>query len=188
MNPVVTDAEAEEAVRTLLKYVGDDPSRPGLEDTPRRVRKMYKEIFSGLSESCPKPTVFPNEGDELVAIQDIPFNSMCEHHLVPFMGKVHVGYLPAEKRENGKVLGLSKFARVVHWVAARPQIQETMTSQIADRLMKITHAQGVIVVVKAEHMCMSLRGVKCPNVQTSTAAIRGEIDKFEFFQMLNLRT
>lgn len=182
----VTQQDAEEAVRTLLRYAGDDPAREGLLDTPARVARMYREVFSGLREDCPKATAFSTKYSDMQVIGDLSFISMCEHHLVPFVGAVHIGYLP-----NGKVLGLSKFGRVVDWVASRPQIQEEMTGQIADKLMELmTPApEGLIVVVAAEHMCMSLRGVKKPGHVTVTASIRpGElaIDKDEFMRLIDM--
>lgn len=161
----------EQAVRMILEAIGEDPNREGLLDTPKRVAKMYAEVFEGLSQD-PKEhfaTVFGEDHEELVLVKDIPFFSMCEHHLVPFFGKAHVGYIP----RGGKVTGLSKLARAVEAVAKRPQLQERITSTIADSLIETLDPHGVIVVLEAEHMCMTMRGVKKPGAQTVTSAVRG---------------
>ncbi|MEM6655159.1 MAG: GTP cyclohydrolase I FolE [Planctomycetota bacterium] len=160
----------EDAVRVILKAVGEDPQRPGLLDTPRRVAKMYAEMFSGLHVDPARhlKVTFPEEYDELVLVRDIPFTSMCEHHLLPFSGTAHIGYLP-----NGVVTGLSKLARVVEEVARRPQVQERLTQQIADMIQTELGVTGVAVVVQAEHSCMSIRGVKKPGSETVTSALRG---------------
>lgn len=161
---------AEMAVRELLVAVGEDPDREGLEDTPRRVAKMYRELFQGLSTDPAKhlKRVFKESCDEVVLLRDIDFFSLCEHHLLPFHGKAHVAYLPADK-----VVGLSKLARTVDAFARRPQVQERMTSQIADALMQHLAPKGAVVVVEAEHLCMKMRGVQKPNGIMLTSAVRG---------------
>lgn len=167
----VNRTQIEEAVRLILEAIGEDPNREGLLDTPKRVAKMYEEVFSGLNED-PKEhfeTIFSEEHEELVLVKDIPFYSMCEHHLVPFFGKVHVAYIP----QNGHVTGLSKLARAVESVAKRPQLQERITSTVADSIMEKLDPHGVMVVVEAEHMCMTMRGVKKPGAKTVTTAVRG---------------
>ncbi|MEH7415165.1 GTP cyclohydrolase I FolE [Neobacillus drentensis] len=167
----VNRAQIEEAVRLILEAIGEDPNREGLLDTPKRVAKMYEEVFSGLNED-PKQhfeTIFSEDHEELVLVKDIPFYSMCEHHLVPFFGKAHVAYIP----QNGRVTGLSKLARAVEAVAKRPQLQERITSTIADSMMEKLDPRGVMIVVEAEHMCMTMRGVKKPGSKTVTTAVRG---------------
>lgn len=168
-NPVDIDA-IKKAVRTILTAVGEDPDRPGLLETPRRVAHMYQEMFSGLKKDPSRhlQVVFPEEYDEMVLVRDITFTSMCEHHLLPFSGVAHVAYVP-----DGKVTGLSKIARVVDEVAHRPQVQERMTQNIADMISKELNTAGVAVVVSAEHSCMSIRGVKKPGATTITSALRG---------------
>lgn len=158
------------AVREILAAVGEDPDREGLQDTPMRVARMYAELFSGLREdpSVHLQTVFTEEYDELVVLRDIPFNSLCEHHLMPFEGVAHVSYLP-----DGKVVGISKLARVVDAFARRPQVQERLTSQIADILMSSLAAKGVAVILKATHACMTCRGVRKPGSIMITSALRG---------------
>ena len=160
----------ERAVREILAAVGEDPDREGLLETPARVARMYAELFSGLRATPARhlKRVFPEEYDELVLVRDISFNSMCEHHLLPFIGKAHVGYLP-----RGKVVGLSKLARVVEEVSHRPQVQERMTHQIADLLQKELDPKGVVVVIEAAHSCMTIRGVRKPGSLTITSAVRG---------------
>jgi GTP cyclohydrolase I len=163
--------QIEYAVRLILEAIGEDPNREGLVDTPKRVAKMYAELFSGLHED-PKQhfqTVFSEDHEELVLVKDIPFYSMCEHHLVPFFGVAHVAYIP----RGGKVTGLSKLARAVETVARRPQLQERITATVADSIMETLDPHGVMVVVEAEHMCMSMRGVKKPGAKTVTTAVRG---------------
>lgn len=179
----------ERAVREILAAVGEDPNREGLLDTPRRVAKMYAELFSGLHLKPARhlKKVFTEEYDELVLVRDITFNSMCEHHLLPFIGKAHVGYLP-----NGKIAGLSKLARVVEEVSRRPQVQERMTHTIADLLDKELDAKGVVVVLEAEHSCMSIRGVKKPGSITITSAVRGlfltnQSSRAEVMSLINQR-
>ncbi|MDD2190280.1 MAG: GTP cyclohydrolase I FolE [Eubacteriales bacterium] len=162
----------EKAVRELLLAIGEDPDREGLIETPRRMSRMYEEVFSGLQEDPEKhlEIVFKDEKfDELVLVKDIPFYSMCEHHLVPFFGKAHVAYIP----KNGRLTGLSKLARVLETVAKRPQLQERITATVADILMKHLDPSGVIVVIEAEHMCMTMRGVNKPGSKTITSAVRG---------------
>lgn len=160
----------KEAVRTILAAVGEDPDRPGLADTPRRVAKMYAEMFEGLRVDPARHlhVTFPETYDELVLVRDISFNSMCEHHLLPFNGVAHVAYLP-----NGRVTGLSKLARVVDEVARRPQVQERMTQTIADLIESELQTSGTAVVVEAEHSCMSIRGIRKPGSLTITSALRG---------------
>lgn len=159
------------AVREILLAVGEDPDRPGLVETPRRVADMYAEVFAGLETDPRQHLKFFEEKstDEMVIVRDIPFASMCEHHLLPFVGKAHIAYIPG----NGRVLGLSKLARIVNCYARRPQIQEKLTAQIADFIEQNLQAQGVAVVLEAEHLCMTMRGVKASGAQTVTSALRG---------------
>lgn len=161
----------EAAVREILIGIGEDPDRDGLLDTPARVARMYGEVFGGLDQDAREPlaTTFDIEHQELVLVRDIRFHSMCEHHLLPFFGTAHVAYIPGE----GGVTGLSKLARLVHVYARRPQVQERITSQIADALMDELHAAGAMVVLEAEHMCMSMRGVRADGARTVTSAVRG---------------
>ena len=161
----------EEAVKMILEAVGEDTTREGLLDTPSRVAKMYTEMFSGINEDPREffSTVFHEEHEELVLVKDIPFYSMCEHHLVPFYGKAHVAYIP----HDGKVAGLSKLGRCVESVARRPQLQERITSTVADTLMEMLQPFGVYVVIEAEHMCMTMRGLKKPGSKTVTSVARG---------------
>jgi GTP cyclohydrolase I len=160
----------ERAVREILAAVGEDPNRDGLLETPARVARMYAELFSGLTAEPAKHLhkVFLEEYDEMVLVRDIPFNSMCEHHLLPFIGKAHLGYLP-----RGRVVGLSKLGRIVEEISRRPQVQERMTHQIADLMDRELQPKGVIVVLEAEHSCMTIRGVKKPGAITITSAVRG---------------
>lgn len=160
----------ERAVREILAAVGEDPERDGLKDTPGRVARMYAELFSGLQLEPGRHLrrVFEETYDEMVLVRDISFNSMCEHHLLPFMGVAHIGYVP-----NGKVTGLSKMARVVDEVSRRPQVQERMTHQIADLMASELNAKGVIVVLEATHTCMTIRGIRKPGSLTVTSAVRG---------------
>ncbi|MBX3425104.1 MAG: GTP cyclohydrolase I FolE [Pirellulales bacterium] len=160
----------ERAVREILAAVGEDPDREGLRETPARVARMYKELFSGL-HSDPRVHLqkfFTEKYDEMVLVKDISFNSMCEHHMLPFIGKAHIGYVP-----NGKVVGLSKLARVVEEVSRRPQVQERMTEQIADLLVEELQVKGVAVVIEAAHSCMSIRGVRKPGSVCVTSAMKG---------------
>lgn len=161
----------EEAVKMILEAVGEDVTREGLLDTPKRVSKMYAEMFSGLQED-PRDyfsTVFHEDHEELVLVKDIPFYSMCEHHLVPFYGTAHIAYIP----KDGKVAGLSKLGRCLESVARRPQLRERITSTVADTIMEMLNPKGVYVVVEAEHMCMTMRGLKKPGSKTVTAVARG---------------
>ncbi|MFM8286955.1 MAG: GTP cyclohydrolase I FolE [Planctomycetaceae bacterium] len=160
----------ERAVREILAAVGENPDREGLRETPSRVARMYAELFSGLHTQPARhlERVFSETYDELVLVRDITFNSMCEHHLLPFHGVAHVGYLP-----DGKVAGLSKLARVVEEISHRPQVQERMTHQIADLLERELAAKGVMVVLEATHTCMTIRGVRKPGSLTVTSAVRG---------------
>lgn len=169
------DAErVEKATRDLLIAIGEDPDREGLVETPARVARSFAEIFGGL-DTDPKAHLlktFNVETEDLVVVKDIEFTSMCEHHLLPFRGVVHVAYLP----KKGKVTGLSKLARCVDGYARRPQVQERLTSQIADALEEVLDAAGVGVVIEAEHMCMTIRGVKKSGALTATSSFRGELD------------
>lgn len=162
----------ERAVREILLALGEDPDRDGLRDTPARVARAYAEQFSGLGmrPADVLTTVFDADHDEMVLVRDIELYSTCEHHLVPFFGRAHVGYIPNEK---GQITGLSKLARLVDLYARRPQVQERMTSQIADALMDTLEPRGVVVVIEAEHLCMSMRGVRKPGAKTVTSAVRG---------------
>lgn len=167
-------AGVAKATRDLLIAMGEDPNREGLQETPERVARSYAEIFGGLGTD-PKAHLqktFDVGTDDLVVVKDIEFTSMCEHHLLPFRGVVHVAYLP----EGGKVTGLSKLARSVDGYARRPQVQERLTGQIADALEEVLDARGVAVMVKAEHMCMTIRGVKKSGALTVTASFRGELE------------
>ena len=162
----------ERAVREILEAFGEDPNRDGLLDTPRRMAKMYEEIFSGLHEDPAKhlTVTFEADHDEMVMVRDIPVHSMCEHHLVPFAGRAHVAYIPGE---DGRITGLSKIARLVDGFAKRPQVQERLTTQIADALTATLNPRGALVLIEAEHFCMSMRGVKKPGSLTITSAVRG---------------
>jgi GTP cyclohydrolase IA len=162
----------EAAVREILIAIGEDPDRPGLADTPARVARAYAETFAGLAQDPYDvlATTFDEDHDELVLVKDIAMYSTCEHHLVPFHGKAHVGYIPGA---DGKVTGLSKLARLVEVYARRPQVQERMTRQIADALFDALKPRGVIVVIEAEHLCMAMRGVRKPGSTTMTSAVRG---------------
>lgn len=161
----------EAAIKEILIAIGEDPDREGLIETPDRVARMYEEIFSGLEENPEKHLkIFTEEdNDEMVVVRDIPLYSMCEHHLIPFIGKAHIAYIPGE----GRVIGLSKLARIVNCFARRPQLQERLTSQVADFLYDNLKPQGVAVVVEAEHLCMTMRGARASGSQTRTSAMRG---------------
>jgi GTP cyclohydrolase I len=165
-------SRAEAAIRELLVAIGEDPERNGLQDTPARVARAYREMFSGLytDPDSVLNTMFDEEHDELVIVKEIPLYSTCEHHLVSFHGAAHVGYIPGK---DGRVTGLSKIARMVDLYARRPQLQERLTSQIADALVRQLDPSGVIVVVEAEHLCMAMRGVRKPGAITTTSAVRG---------------
>lgn len=164
----------EAAVREILAAIGEDPDREGLIDTPARVARAYEEMFSGLGHSPEEllSTTFDIGHSEMVLVKDIPFYSTCEHHLVPFHGHAHVGYIPGE---SGQVTGLSKLARLVDLYAKRPQVQERLTSQVVDALQDFLHPAGAIVVIEGEHMCMSMRGVQKPGARTVTSAVRGQL-------------
>ncbi|MGO1511591.1 MAG: GTP cyclohydrolase I FolE [Actinomycetales bacterium] len=174
MRQPVDAARAEAAVRELLLAVGEDPDREGLRETPARVARSYSELLAGLAEDPADhlDAVFDIDHQELVIAADIPLYSMCEHHLLPFHGRAHVGYIPSLE---GRVTGLSKLARVVEGYARRPQVQERLTAQVADALMERLGARGAIVVVEAEHMCMSMRGVHATGTRTVTSAVRGAL-------------
>lgn len=161
----------ERAVREILEAIGENPDRDGLKDTPARVARMYGEIFAGLNlDVRDSIRVFhEEEHDEMILVGDIPFYSMCEHHLLPFIGRAHVVYIP----QNGMILGLSKIARIVDVISRKPQLQERLTSQIADTLVKAAQPQGVAVIVEAEHLCMTMRGIRKPGALTVTSALRG---------------
>ena len=165
-------AKIETAVLSIIEAIGDDPRREGLQGTPQRIAEMYAEIFSGLDmDARAELTVGFEVGHrEMVILKDIPFHSMCEHHLLPFYGVVHVGYIP---NKEGRVVGVSKLARVVEIFAKRPQLQERMTSQIADAILEVLQPDGVAVVVQAEHLCMTMRGIKKPGSNVLTSANRG---------------
>ena len=168
----VDKAKIEQAVRLILEGVGDDPDREGVRDTPRRVADMYAEVLDGIGVD-PEPivTVVPGaDFDELIMVKDIPLTSLCEHHMLPFNGRAHVAYIP---NKDGRITGLSKIARVVDALAKRLQVQERLTTQIADALDAALEPRGVFVVIEAEHLCMTMRGVKKPGAMTVTSAVRG---------------
>jgi GTP cyclohydrolase I len=168
----IDQAKIEQAVASIIEAIGDDPRRQGLAGTPRRIAEMYAELFSGI-DMDPKEelTVGFEEGHrEMVVIKDIPFYSMCEHHLLPFYGVAHVGYIP---NTNGRVVGASKIARVVEIIAHRPQLQERMTTQIAEAILEAIQPEGVAVIIQAEHLCMTMRGIKKPGSNIVTSANRG---------------
>ncbi|MBN2259600.1 MAG: GTP cyclohydrolase I FolE [Clostridiales bacterium] len=181
----------QNAVRDILEAIGENPEREGLIDTPRRIADMYEEIFCGI-DSDPGlhlDVQFNDEKhNELVLVKDIPIYSMCEHHLVPFYGKAHIGYIP----KDGRLTGLSKLARVVDTISKKPQLQERITSQVADIIMEKLQPYGVIVVIEAEHMCMTMRGAKKPGSKTVTSAVRGtlktdEKSRAEALTLINMR-
>lgn len=183
---MVNKEKIEEAVKLLLEGIGEDVNREGLVETPARIARMYEEVFSGMDEDAKVflSKRFHVDNNDIVLEKDIVFYSMCEHHLLPFYGKAHVAYIP-----NGEVAGLSKLARTVETFAKRPQLQERMTSQIADAVMEHLHAKGVMVMLEAEHMCMTMRGVKKPGSKTVTCVKRGEFAENEslvrdFYQLL----
>jgi GTP cyclohydrolase I len=172
---MINQARIEKAVKEILSAIGENPNRSGIKDTPKRVARMYAELFAGVNKDPGKEiTVFHEEDhEEMVMVKNIPFYSICEHHLVPFFGKAHVVYVPTK----GKVTGLSKLVRVIEGFARRPQVQERLTSQVADCLMEKLKPQGVLVVIEAEHLCMSMRGVRKPGALTVTSAVRGILRK-----------
>jgi GTP cyclohydrolase IA len=166
-------AKIEQGVRLILEGIGEDPQRPGLQRTPTRVAEMYEDIFFGIAAPDPSELLVPLIGEhhrEMVLIKDIAFYSICEHHLLPFAGKAHVAYIPSEE---GDIAGVSKLARLVKTVAARPQLQERITSEVADAMMSALQPSGVLVLIEAEHLCMSMRGVRTPGARTITSAVRG---------------
>ena len=171
--PVFDQPRAEAAVRELLLAVGEDPERQGLLETPARVARAYREMFAGLytDPDTVLETTFDEQHDELVLVKQIPMYSTCEHHLVAFHGVAHVGYIPGD---DGRVTGLSKIARVVDLYAKRPQVQERLTAQVADAVMRKLRPRGVIVIIEAEHLCMAMRGVRKPGATTTTSAVRGQ--------------
>lgn len=161
----------EKGIRLIIEGIGEDPERAGLKETPERVARLYEEIFAGLKTPTEEllKSIEGESHDELVLLKDIPFYSMCEHHLLPFIGKAHVAYIPS----SGKIVGLSELAKAVEIFAKRPQVQERMTTQLADLLMERLKPKGAMVIIDAEHMCMSMRGVKKPSTRTVTSAVRG---------------
>ena len=164
-------SKIKKGVRMILEGIGENPDRPGLKDTPKRIANLYEEIFSGLKTPT-KEILKPIEGeshDEMVLLKDIPFYSICEHHLLPFIGKAHVAYIPS----GGKIVGISKLARAVEIFAKRPQVQERLTTQLADMIMEKLKPKGAMVIIDAEHLCMSMRGVKKLHTKTVTSAVRG---------------
>lgn len=167
-------ARIEAAVREILIGIGDNPDREGLRDTPARVAKAYAEVFAGVHQKAEEvlTTTFSIGHEELIVVKDIPLYSTCEHHLVPFHGVAHVGYIPGE---SGQITGLSKIARLVDLYAKRPQVQERLTTQIADAMVNILEPLGVIVVIECEHLCMSMRGIRKPGSTTVTSAVRGQL-------------
>ena len=186
---MIDKEKVEQAVTLFLEAIGEDPNRPGLLETPDRIARMCQQLFGGLEQTAQVPLAkrFPVEGSNLVLEKDITFYSVCEHHFLPFYGKVHIIYLP-----NGEVVGLSKLARTVEVFARRPQIQERMTAQIASAIMEELHPQGVMVMIEAEHMCMTMRGIQKPGTQTVTTAALGCFEKDtalqdRFFQLLGAR-
>ena len=164
--------KVEEGVRLILEGIGEDPGRQGLKETPRRVADMYREVFSGIHEDpeAVVDAVFDVGHDEMIMVRDIPLHGICEHHLTPFLGKAHVAYVP---NTEGRITGLSKLARLVDLLARRPQVQERLTTEVAEVLVRVLKPRGVFVVLEAEHLCMSMRGVKKPGSVTVTSAVRG---------------
>jgi GTP cyclohydrolase I len=173
LSPHIDRARIEKAVHEILEAIGEDPDRDGLLATPSRVARMYAEICSGLHEDPDRhlATTFEAHHDEMVMVRDIPLFSICEHHLAPFTGKAHVAYIP---NDDGRVIGLSKFARLIDGYARRPQVQERLTSQVAEALEASLEPKGVMVVIEAEHLCMSMRGVKVAGSTTVTSSVRGQ--------------
>ena len=167
----------ERAVRGILEAIGENPKRKDLQDTPRRVAEMYEEIFSGIHQDPKKEleVILDQKHDEIILLKNVPLYSVCEHHLIPFMGRAHVAYIP----KQGRVTGLSKLARVVDILSRRPQVQERLTTQIAEIIMSKLRPQGCMVIIEAEHMCMSMRGVRKPGTLTVTSAVRGIFKKNE---------
>jgi GTP cyclohydrolase I len=185
---LIDQKKIKEAVKMLLEAIGEDPTREGLADTPRRVAEMYSELFAGIDQDPKKELKvgFEEKHREMVIVRDIPFYSMCEHHLLPFYGVAHVGYIP---NKDGRVVGASKLARVVEIISKRPQLQERLTSSIAETIMEAISPTGVAVVVQAEHLCMIMRGIKKPGSALVTSALRGTFrtrteTRNEFFCLL----
>lgn len=180
----------EKGVRLILQGIGEDPERPGIKETPRRIADLYEEIFSGLQTPTGeilKP-IAGESHDEMVILKDIPFYSVCEHHLLPFIGKAHIAYVPS----GGKIVGLSKLARAMEIFAKRPQVQERLTAQLADLIMDKLRPKGAMVIIDAEHLCLSMRGIKKPNARTITSAVRGifrtkESTRIEFLELIKKR-
>ena len=171
--PTPIDLDAiEDAIGSILEAIGEEPGRDGLVRTPRRVADMYAELFSGLHKDPADEldVVFEANHDEMIMVKDIPLHSLCEHHLIPFIGSAHVAYIP---NESGQITGLSKLARLVDVLSKRPQVQERLTTQIADTIEKSLNPRGVLVVIEAEHLCMSMRGVRKPGSKTVTSSVRG---------------
>ena len=183
---MIDQDKIKRAVHDILVAIGEDPSREGIKETPRRIAEMYAEVFSGMKED-PRDVLsvgFEEGHNEMVILKDIPFYSMCEHHLLPFYGMVHIGYIP-----KGRVVGASKLGRVVEILARRPQLQERLTTQIADTIVEALQPQGVAVVIEAEHMCMTMRGVKKPGSNIVTSAMRGSfrtraVTRAEFLSLI----
>lgn len=184
----MNEKKIEEAVRMILEAIGEDPNREGLIETPQRVARMYKEIFSGIGSDAEEilSKTFSHESDNIVVVKDIPFYSMCEHHLVPFFGKAHVAYIP-----NEKVAGLSKIARTVDNYARKPQLQERLTLEVCEDIMKYLDAKGALVVIEAEHLCMNMRGIKKPGSTTVTSVSIGDLEeeslKNEAYMLMGLK-
>ncbi len=169
---MVDEQKIQQAVKMILEAIGEDSTREGLRETPERVAKLYSEVFGGVHQDARellKKCFVSDEHDEMVLVKDISFYSMCEHHLMPFYGKAHIAYIPA----GGRITGLSKLVRVIEVIACRPQLQERLTTQTADTIMEMLSPKGVVVVIEAEHLCMSIRGVKKPGSITVTSAVRG---------------
>jgi GTP cyclohydrolase I len=188
---MIDEAKVKKAVKELLEAIGENPSRQGIQDTPRRVAEMYNELFQGFGKDAKKElgVDFELGHREMVVVKDIPFYSMCEHHLLPFYGVAHVGYIP---NKEGRIVGISKLARVVETIARRPQVQERMTTEIADIVYNGLRATGAGVVIQAEHMCMIMRGIKKPGSNVVTSALRGTfktqaISRAEFFSIINAK-
>ena len=185
---VVDKEKMEKAVLMILEAIGENPQREGLVDTPRRVAQMYEEVFSGLHQDpreLLRTCFVEDEHNEMVIVKDISLYSMCEHHLLPFHGQAHIVYIP----EEGRIVGLSKLVRVVEMITKRPQLQERLTSTVADVIMEVLNPKGVVVVVEAEHLCMSIRGVKKPGATTVTSAVRGifhrnQVSRSEAFSLI----
>lgn len=185
---MIDESKIRVAIKMIIEAIGEDPCREGLIETPDRIARMYKEIFSGLQEDAASHLnkMFSITGKDIVLVKDIQFYSMCEHHFVPFYGKAHIAYIP-----NGKVVGISKLARTVEVFSKRPQLQERMTAQIAEAIMNNLKSKGVMVVIEAEHLCMTMRGIKKPGSKTVTVVTRGSFEenrdlKDEVYNMIRL--